>query len=282
MRLWIVGGNGLLGSSLQACCRLWGIDYIATGRAEADITDREALLQKARQSHPSHLINCAAFTDVDGAEKNFQEAFRINAEGAENVALTARECGIPLVQVSTDYVFDGEKKTPYLETDSCAPLNVYGRSKWEGEQRVLGVLPTACILRTSWLFGAQGKNFLSSLWRWMGEKEEITVVSDQYSCPTYCVDLAEAIVALCNHSGIFHFANEGVASRYEVASVVFALAKQRGIPMCCQNVKAVSRDNFPTPAKRPKFSALNTNKYIETVGKAPRSWQEAMELCVPT
>ena len=185
----------MLGSVLLEHCRQSGIEAVGTSRLEADVCQLEQLERAAAEIYPTHIINCSAYTDVDGAEKNSQAAFAVNAEGASNVALAAKEFESRLIHISTDYVFGGNGSQPYCEGDVCAPINVYGKSKWEGEKRVLEVLPNACILRTSWLFGRKGKNFISSLLSWFQQKDELQVVSDQCGKPTYCHDLAHAVMA---------------------------------------------------------------------------------------
>ncbi len=276
MRVWITGSNGMLGSSLLECCRRKGIEAIGTGREEADICNLERLRAKALELCPTHIVNCAADTDVDGAEKNPAAAFAVNAEGAANIALVAKENSARLVHISTDYVFNGLGLEPYREEDSCEPVNVYGKSKWEGEKRVLAHLPSACILRTSWLFGRQGKNFISSLLHWFQQKEEMQVVSDQCGKPTFCRDLAEAVITLLNCEGIVHFANEGGHSRYQIALDLLEAAKKRGIALKCQRIIPVPSAQFPTPAPRPFYSVLDTNKYVRLTAIRPRPLSEAI------
>jgi dTDP-4-dehydrorhamnose reductase len=231
---------------------------------------------KGRQIQPSHIVNCAAYTDVDNAEKEPQKAFAVNAEGAANVAIVARECGARLIHVSSDYVFSGSGSQPYLEEDNCAPANQYGLSKWEGEQRVLQMLPETCILRTSWIFGINGKNFISSLMHWFQQKEELQVVYDQCGRPTYCHDLAAAIFTLLEMRGIIHFANEGERSRYQIALDLLEAARVRGIPLKCQRILPISSAKFSTPAVRPAYSVLSTAKYFHLTNHKPRLWGEVL------
>src|SRR5580700_1499390 len=176
MRIWVIGKEGMLGSSLILAALKRKIDVVGTSHHEANIVQRDALFSQARQLQPAYIINCAAYTDVDKAEKEPEAAFAVNADGAANVAWVARECGARLIHISTDYVFKGDGAQPYTEEAVCAPSNQYGKSKWEGEKRVLEILPNACIVRTSWLFGVKGKNFISSLIHWFQQKEELQVV----------------------------------------------------------------------------------------------------------
>ncbi len=210
------------------------------------------------------------------AEKNPDAAFAVNAEGAANIALVAKEIRARLVHISTDYVFNGFSQKPYREEDVCDPVNVYGKSKWEGEKRVLAYLPSACILRTSWLFGHKGKNFISSLLHWFQQKEELQVVSDQCGKPTFCRDLAEAVIALLDCEGIVHFANEGGHSRYQIALDLLEAAKEKGIALKCQRIIPVPSAQFPAPAPRPSYSVLDTNKYVHLTVIRPRPLSEAV------
>ena len=167
MIVWVLGAEGMLGSALVKKYQEGGVSVVGSSRQDADILDLPRLIARAHEIRPTLIVNCAAFTDVDRAEKEPEAAFAVNAQGAENVAVAAKGCGAHLVHISTDYVFNGEGKTPYQEGDLCAPLNQYGKSKLEGEARVLKAYPEACVLRTSWLFGVKGKNFISSLIGWM-------------------------------------------------------------------------------------------------------------------
>lgn len=280
MRIWIIGAEGMLGSTLSQLCHRQRLTYTATGRSAADVTHLKMLEKIALDLEPTHIINCAAYTDVDRAEKESDQAFAINAVGAENVAIVARSVGAFLLHLSTDYVFDGVKQAPYQETDRCNPINQYGKSKWEAEKRVLSLLPQACIVRTSWLFGSKGKNMISSLLHWMKEKEVIQVVSDQRGCPTYCEDLAEVLISMLNSQGVFHFANTSNTmgeSRYEIAVAIKKIAEDLGICLKCQKIEPVNSACFPTVAKRPFYSVLDTSKITEHLGKRPRPWQLAFK-----
>ena len=279
MKLWIVGRDGLLGKALRGVCEKRSIPYLATGHQEVDIENRDQVIAYALQNQPTHIINSAAYTDVDGAEKEPEKAFAVNGLGAGHVAYAACVVQARCIHVSTDYVFDGAEKRPYLEESVCRPLNVYGLSKWEGEKRVLAAHPGACVVRTSWLFGGEGKNLVSMLWSWLLEKEWLQVVEDQRGRPTYSGDLAEAIVDLLDYEGIIHFANEGVVSRYEMACDMRLWMKEQGKAVRCQGIEPVASSRFPRPAHRPNYSALDTNRFQQYLGRQPRSWKEALEEC---
>lgn len=276
MKLWITGGQGMLGKSLQKLCDQKGIACVASSRNEADLTDPSALIQLAECIQPTHIINCAAYTDVDGAEKNEEKAFAVNALGARNLASAALKAGAKFIHVSTDYVFDGLSTKPYREEDVCGPINVYGNSKWEAEKLVLSTFPKACIIRTSWLFGAQGKNFISSVLHWLQEKERIQVVADQCGRPTFVHDLAQAVLDLLDADGIVHFANSGAVSRFQLALDVKEEMLKLGKRVKCAQIEPVASQQFPTPAKRPSYSVLATEKFTQMTGKQPRPWLEAM------
>lgn len=269
MHVGVLGGSGLLGTVLTDVLIEKNISYVSTPRLQADITD-DVKLRKWISAHAfTHVINCAAYTQVDLAEKEQDKAHAVNVEGVKNVARLSLEFDFKLMHISTDYVFDGLKSTPYLETDSCNPLNIYGKSKAKGEEALLKIQPKACIVRTSWLFGKSGKNFISSLLEWMKTKEELRVVFDQINRPTYARDLAEALVALKDCSGIFHFANQGELSRFQIAKDLLQQARLKKIPLKCQKIVPVSSEEFAMVAARPKYSVLDTNK-VENFMKNPR------------
>jgi dTDP-4-dehydrorhamnose reductase len=277
MKIWILGKDGLLGKELISKCREKRIPFVATSRQEADITDLKQLLQFAENKEITHIVNCAAYTNVDEAENHPENAYRINSDGPENLGIVARKLGLKLVHISTDYVFNGENEEPYKESDDCSPVGIYAHSKWLGENRLLAQFPTACIIRTSWLFGKGGKNFISSILSHLKEKEELRIVSDQRGRPTFVRDLAENILALLCHSGIFHFANSGAYSRFELAQAVKAEADSRGIIVACRSILPVSSNDFPTRARRPASSVLCTQKIEKLLGKAPRTWEEILK-----
>jgi dTDP-4-dehydrorhamnose reductase len=276
MKVWVTGADGMLGSAVVQYCLRKAIDVIGTSRQEADVVQLNQLSAQAAQITPTHIVNCAAYTDVDSAEKESETAFAVNAEGAANVARVSLECAARLIHISTDYVFNGRGVEPYLEEDPCSPSNQYGKSKWEGEKRVLEILPEACIVRTSWLFGSRGKNFISSLMHWFQQKEELQVVSDQCGKPTYCHDLAAAIFTVLEVRGIIHFANDGERSRYQIALDLMEALRLRGIQFRCQRIVPVPSSKFSTLAIRPLYSVLDTSKYFRLTSIKPRLWEEIL------
>lgn len=279
MKLWILGANGLLGSALTRLCKAKLIEYVATGR-DVDITHLSQLKKFLRSKEAqgiTHLINCAAYTDVDRAEKEPDLARAINATGPENAGLAANAIRAKVVHISTDYVFGGQSKKPYVETDPCQPTGVYAQTKWEGENNLLDVCPSACIIRSSWFFGSKGKNFISSLLDKIRSEEVLRIVSDQRGRPTFVEDLSHAVLALLCHSGIFHFANEGDVSRFQMAEKILQHVRHLELPIVCRELIPVESSYFPAAAKRPAYSVLSTDKVAGVLGFQPRPWEEAMK-----
>jgi dTDP-4-dehydrorhamnose reductase len=277
IKLWVIGADGLLGQALLRLCADRGLCVYGTGKKEADITLKEILTVKALEISPTHIINCAAFTDVDAAQVEYEKAWNVNAKGAQNVAEMAYGINARLIHISTDFVFNGSQEKPYKEEENIQPVNAYGMSKGEGEKLVFSAHPNACVIRTSWLFGKGGKNFLSSLLDWLKTRDQISVIDDQWGCPTYAPDLAEAIIDLLDEEGIFHFANLNAASRFEIARFAFEEMRRQNISIACKNVLPVSKEVFPVIAPRPSHSILSTEKYTRVTSKRPRLWQDTLK-----
>lgn len=271
MLVWILGCEGLLGKTLQIFFKNKKIRTLATNHHTADVTNLEQLRAIAKKAAPTHLINCSAYNKVDQAEKEIDSAFQVNAQGPENLGILGREFGMRVVHVSTDYVFDGEKKGPYVETDPCHPLGVYGKSKREGEERLLQVFPEASVVRTSWLYGKGGINFISQLPDLFKKHQELRVDARQTSCPTFCFDLAEALFDLLPYSGIFHFANRGAATRFDVALEMLQLTHS----MKCRTVNSLMEAPFIAP--RPFYSVLDVTKIEKTLGRTIRPWKATLK-----
>lgn len=276
-KILVIGNRGMVGSSLVRSAQKKGIEVVGVARPEVDVCSMDELRACVQAIQPTHIINCTAYTAVDAAEEKEPLAFAVNAGGAEHCARVAQEIGARFLHLSTDYVFSGESIAPYVETDVCSPINVYGRSKWEGEKRVLAVNPSACIVRTSWVFGGNSNNLISSLLSRFLVDKEIRVVSDQIGKPTYCEDLVEALFTLLEVEGIVHFANQREASRYEIAQTLLQLAKQCKRSVVCEQISPVKSVDFPTPAKRPLYSVLDTSRYTLLTSIQPRPWTIAAE-----
>ena len=268
MRILITGAGGQLGHDLMAV--LAADDLKATDLAHLDITNRAAVVSAVAEFRPDWIINSAAYNDVDGAESAQDEAFAINAYGPGNLADAAAEAGVKLVHISSDYVFDGRKGSAYTEEDEPNPLNMYGRSKREGELRVLNSRASACVLRTAWLYGLNGKNFVKAILNAAKRGEPLKVVADQIGSPTSSSDLAHAISSLIRTParGLFHVVNAGACSRFE-----FAKAIVRG----SVRVDPITTAEDGRRAHRPLYTALASVRW-EATGLAPlRPWEAALD-----
>jgi len=245
----------------------WDID-------EIDIREEKTTVTKIESFHPEIVINVAGYTDVNGCESNEEEAFAVNAEGMKHVALGALQCRAKVVYLSTDYIFDGKKREPYLEDDPPNPLNVYGRSKWKGEQYVRELLEDALIIRTQWLYGRFGNNFVSSILRQGREKKVLSIVNDQIGSPTYTVDLSEAISVLLKYDvrGVFHVANSDLCTWYTLGQAILKLSGMERV-----KVIPISSKELGRPAVRPPYSVLNCQKLRQVTGMTLRPWVEALK-----
>lgn len=265
----VIGANGMLGHDLMATLEgdVRGLDL-----PEIDITSFESVRRVLLTLKPEVIINAAAYTDVDGCETNVETAMAVNGEGVGLLALAAREIGAKLVQISTDYVFNGGKGSPYLEDDGQEPLSVYGESKLVGELNA-AMAPDYLIIRTQWLYGLHGKNFVETMLRLAQEKNELAVVDDQIGSPTFTKDLAQAIKALLNKgcSGIYHAANSGYCSWNEFARAIF---EEEGLEI---TVNGMTTKELNRPAKRPLYSTLDCSKLAADTGCQPRHWREALQ-----
>ena len=255
----LLGANGQLGRSLQDVLLASKIEFVAAGRSNADITDIASVERCVTQTTPSVIVNMAAWTDVDGAESHREEAFLVNATGAGNVAKIATKYEIPLVHISTDYVFDGTQTTPYKVNDATNPLSVYGASKLQGEMLVHAVHPSgAWIVRTAWLYSQYGKNFARTIARKGLAGDNLSVVNDSFGQPTSALALARQIVALIAANppaGVFHGTNAGEATWFEFASAIVDPIANHG------SVTPVSSSTFPTVAVRPTYSVLDHTEW---------------------
>jgi dTDP-4-dehydrorhamnose reductase len=258
MRMLVSGAGGMLGQDLVSAAESAGHDAIALSRAELDITDRGAVRGMVAAAAPDVVVNCAAWTDVDGAEVSAPAAHAVNGRGAGNVAAAAAGAGAWMIQISTDYVFDGRKREPYFESDPVAPQSVYGSSKLAGEREVAASSPGGhTIVRTSWLFGAGGPCFPATILRLAREREELTVVGDQVGCPTFTGHLGPALVRLAAGGpplGILHVAGAGACSWYELAREAIARAE-----LHCEVAPGRTAD-LGRPAPRPAYSVLATER----------------------
>jgi dTDP-4-dehydrorhamnose reductase len=270
MRVTIFGASGLLGRALM---REWsGDEVVGLTSQDADIRDAAQVQSAIQGTRPQWVVLAAAYTDVDGAESNPDLAFSVNRDGAVHLARAAKHAGARLLFLSSDYVFDGKKKSPYETGDARNPLGVYARSKAEAETRLLEVLPDVCIARTSWLFGVGGRCFPDTILKLAANRPALDVVDDQRGGPTYCIDLARAIIELCrkNATGIVHATNAGECSWFEFAR---AIVSEAGLTT---EVRPISTQQMPRPAPRPAYSVLSA-KSLKSLGVQMPTWQAALQ-----
>ena len=271
MRVLVLGARGMLGTDLLS---EWQSDeLIPAGSAEADLRDSSQVNALVKKVLPNWIVLSAAYTDVDGCEKNPELAFAVNATGAKNVALAARDCNARVFFVSTDYVFDGNGTRPYEATDPVKPINTYGASKAAGEQAVQENHSNWCIGRTSWLFGVHGPSFPEKILNAAKTRPELSVVNDQTGSPTFTRDLARAIrdLVLKDARGIVHITNEGTCSWFDFAREILARSGRSSIP-----VHPISTDQSARPARRPNYSVLSPAS-LHAHGLRTRPWQDALD-----
>jgi len=277
MKALVTGAGGQLGRALLAAAPT-GWETIGLARAELDVGDRGAVADAMRRYGPDLIINSAAYTAVDRAESEPDSAFRINRDGAGHLAAAARDVGARLVHVSTDFVFDGRASHPYRPEDPTGPLNVYGASKLAGELTVAEAAPDALIVRTAWVYGPSGANFLATMLRLMASRPEIGVVADQVGTPTSTHTLASALWTLAagDARGTLHFTDAGVASWYDFAAAIAEEAAAAGLLERAPPVRPISTADYPTPAARPAFSVLDKSATFTLLGGPPPHWRAAL------
>lgn len=275
-KIWICGASGMLGSHFKRLLDQRKVAFIANGHKEIDITDLDTVSDFVRTQKITHIINCAAYTQVDKAEMELKQAYLVNAIGPHHLGIAGRRHGARVLHFSTDYVFDGKGRTPYSEEHYCTPIGAYGMSKLAGEIKLLDEHQHSCIIRTSWLFGLPGKNFVETMLRLMNEKEQLRIVYDQIGRPTYCQDLAEVALELLDEEGVFHFANAFETSWFQFAKEIHRQAQELNFPLKVKSLEPIPTHEYPTPAKRPAYSTLSTKKIEGILGRNPRPWQEAL------
>ena len=282
-KILLTGITGQVGRELQQTLTSIG-EVIGVGRQELDLSQPEQIKQQIAQIKPHIIVNAGAYTAVDKAENESELAMAINANAPKAMAQAAQELDATLVHISTDYVFNGQNHTPYLETDLTDPLGVYGKSKLLGETGVRENCDRHIILRTAWVYGSKGHgNFVKTMLRLGENREELKVVGDQIGSPTWSYDIAQAITNLLGQStedsttkGTYHFSNSGVASWYDLAVAIFAEAKSLGFPLKIERVLPITTADYPTPAQRPAYSVLSKQKYINTTKVYPPHWRESL------
>lgn len=290
MRIAVTGRTGQVVQSLLALAEAAGVTVIPVGRPELDLEQPASSLQALAAAEPDCIVNAAAYTAVDKAEAEPELAMRINGFGAGVVAAAAAALGVPLIQISTDYVFDGTSPRPWRESDATAPLGAYGRSKLAGEEAVAASTEDYAILRTAWVYSPYGGNFVKTMLRLAETRDELGVVSDQLGSPTSAPDLAEAIIAVARSlvahpddaslRGVFHAAGTGEASWADLAEAVFAASAALGGPSA--KVNRIATADYPTPARRPANSRLDCSLLAERHGVRLPLWRDSVKICVAT
>jgi dTDP-4-dehydrorhamnose reductase len=278
MKVMVTGAGGMVGAEVARLARSSGWNCAPFTHTELDITDPSSVEAMVTAERPDVIVNAAAYTAVDAAEGDAAQAMLVNATGAGNVARAASRSGAAMIQVSTDYVFDGTARHPYRPDDAVGPLNTYGDSKLAGEIEVRESSARHCIVRTSWIYSHEGRNFLRTMLRIADQRDEIEVVDDQRGSPTSAEDLSKALVIVSGRmagdsalSGTYHFTNSGDASWYEFACAIFELRGGRR-----PRLKPIASEQFPTAARRPTWSVLDTTSFTETFGMDPRPWRVAL------
>ena len=283
-RILITGGSGQVGHCLKA--QLQGCAELSVPDSSAlNIADRRSVRQVVETFRPNYIINAAAYTAVDKAESDAERAFAVNRDGARHLAEAAEAAGAAMLHISTDYVFDGAGGAPYDEAAQTAPQNIYGASKLAGEQAVLAACRRAVVMRTSWVFGAHGQNFVKTMLRLGRERDSLGIVADQYGAPTAAADIAAALITivrrhtpeqLAERAGIYHYCGSPYASWFEFAETIFAEAAAQGVLAKIPAVKPIATADYPTPAKRPADSRLDCGKIRAVFGIVLCDWHSAL------
>jgi dTDP-4-dehydrorhamnose reductase len=278
-RILLLGGSGILGSEVLRQPELGNFEHVAPRSVDLDIRDFDSVFKYIEDFKPDWVINCAAWTNVDGAEESFDEACQLNVSAVSNIAEAANQCSSKVIHISTDYVFDGDSSRPYRESSAVNPINKYGESKLKGEESLIAVLPIAYVVRTSWLYGASGKNFVKTIAGKALRKEPARVVDDQVGSPTSARDLAQGILSIVKvqpEPGVYNFSNEGSCSWFELAQAIYEI-----VGVDSSLVEPISSIELSMAAERPKFSLLSKEKWKSAgLSEAP-SWQTSLELLLP-
>jgi dTDP-4-dehydrorhamnose reductase len=283
MKLLVTGSKGQVGWELQNRAASRGMAVVGVDIEDIDIADKQSVEKVVGTANADLVVNAAAYTAVDAAEGNAELAFKVNRDGPANLALACRAAKMPLIHISTDYVYGGDRKGAYLEDDPVAPLGIYAQSKAGGDQAVSGILAEHIILRTAWVYGVHGHNFVKTMLRLGKEREQLSVVADQAGCPTDAADLADAILDIVRQVqqgrgspwGIYHFCGGGQTTWYGFAREIFKLAGQYD-SFIVKSVAPVGTSAYPTPVRRPANSVLDCSKIARAFDIVPRPWEKSL------
>lgn len=279
IKVLVTGGKGQLAQCIQSISNDYpSLDFVFLGSKNLDISNTEKVENYFNKNKFDYCINCAAYTAVDKAEEEPELAKKVNVKGAKNIAIACKKNSVILIHISTDFVFDGNAKTPYREDDTTNPISVYGKTKREGELEIISNLTQHFIIRTSWLYSEFASNFVKTMLRLSKEREEVSVVDDQIGCPTYAKDLAEVILKIIDSQskqfGTYHYSNQGEITWYDFAKEIFKQSQSK--------IKLDKTDSktFKTLATRPKYSVLNTSKIHSLLNLEPVKWEKSLEKCL--
>jgi dTDP-4-dehydrorhamnose reductase len=286
MRILVCGAGGQVGHELVNRAGAYGLEALGMTRDHLDITDAAQIADIVNRSKPGMIINAAAYTHVDNAETHSEQAYRVNRDGAARLAQAARQAAIPLLHISTDYVFSGEARASYQEDDEVAPTGVYGASKLAGEEAIQAELDEHLILRTSWVYGAYGHNFVKTMLRLGGQRDSLSVVADQYGCPTQAGSIADVLLQLAQRHaeggalawGLYHYSGRSACTWFDFAVEVFRQAEAKGMLSRCPKVSPITTAQYPTPARRPAWSVLDCSKFETTFGIKTQDWREELSI----
>jgi dTDP-4-dehydrorhamnose reductase len=278
-KIIILGANGQLGNEFRQLEKDFpSFKFFFYDVAEMDIMQKDLVDRGISEVKPDFVVNCAAYTAVDKAETDKELAYAINSDAIKNIAAACVANSVKLIHISTDYVFDGEASEPYTEDSPVNPSSIYGLSKLEGEKGALHTAENAIVIRTAWVYSVYGNNFVKTMLRLMSTKPEISVVADQFGSPTYALDLAVAIMQIISEgewiSGIYHFTNEGIINWFDFASEI------KNISGLSCTIHPITTEQYPTPAKRPKYSVLDKTKIQQTFNIKLRDWKESLQDCL--
>lgn len=283
MRLLLTGAKGQVGSEIVKLCAQEKINLIPLNHHQCDIADLDDVENNLKQYQPDMLINAAAYTAVDRAETESDKAYAVNTQGAANLAAICAELSIPLIHISTDYIFDGNNSKPYIEEDNAAPNGVYATSKWQGEQAVREICKKHIIVRVSWVFGAEGHNFVKTILRLAQEREELKIVADQFGCPTYAAHIAQTLINIAKQInpefkqwGTFHYCDLPETNWHNFAEAIVKIAREKYL-LRVKNVAPITTAEYPTPVKRPAYSVLDCQKIDKIFGIKQQNWLTGLE-----